>query len=76
MWLIVGAAGFWFGAGLITGPLAWVFGNKLRARYRAMGMAPHGNATGAWIVGIATTLVSLLGFLAIIALFIVVGFAF
>ena len=69
MWLIVGAAGFWFGAGLITGPLAWVFGNKLRARYRAMGMAPHGNATGAWIVGIATTVISVLGLLAVIALF-------
>ena len=57
IWLIVGIAGLWFGLSFITGPLSWIFGAKLRNQYRALGLPPDGMATGAWIVGIVTTLI-------------------
>jgi hypothetical protein len=68
MWLIVAIAGFWFGAGFVTGPLAWIYGGRLRDKYRALGLAPSSSATGAWGVGIATAIVSWMAILAVVFL--------
>ncbi len=68
LWLIVGLAGFWFGFGWITGPLAWHFGGRVRRRFRSLGHEPSGAATGAWVTGIVTTLLT---YAAIIAVFFV-----
>lgn len=61
VWLIVAVAGFWVGAGWISGPLAWIYGGRLRNRYRMLGLVPSSTATGAWAIGIATTLLMALG---------------
>lgn len=74
-WLIVGLAGFWLGVGFITGPLAWIKGGRLRANYRSMGLPPSGNATGAWIVGIVSTALFLMAFLAIAGVIVMAGAA-
>jgi hypothetical protein len=66
MWLLVGAVGFFFGFGWVTGPLSWYFGGKLRKDYKQMGVEPTGEATGAWVVGIVTTAISWLAILAAI----------
>jgi hypothetical protein len=57
LWLLVAAAGFWFGFGWITGPLAWYFGSKIRGQYRALGHHPGTSANWAWGLGITTTLI-------------------
>ena len=57
IWLIVGCAGFFFGLGFVTGPLAWIFGSRLRKQYVERSVEPNGMATAAWIVGICTTVV-------------------
>ena len=57
LWLLVAAAGFWFGFGWITGPLAWYQGSKIRSQYRALGHHPCTSANWAWGLGIATTLI-------------------
>lgn len=72
IWLIVGAAGFWFGFGWLTGPLGWYFGAQARAKFRALGREPSNKANGAWIIGIVTTVISY----AAIALVMVVMFVF
>lgn len=54
-WLIVSIIGFWVGVGMITGPLCWIKGGRIRANYRSMGMQPSGAATGAWIIGMVAT---------------------
>jgi hypothetical protein len=56
LWLLVVAAGFWFGFGWITGPLAWYQGSKIRSQYRAHGHHPCASANWAWGLGIASTL--------------------
>jgi len=69
MWLLVGVVGFFFGFGWITGPLSWYFGGKLRKDYKQMGAEPTNEATGAWIVGIVTTVISWLAIFAAILFF-------
>jgi hypothetical protein len=54
-WLIVAVVGFWFGLGIVSGPLAWIYGGKLRQKFRALGMPPSSSASAAWGIGIATT---------------------
>lgn len=70
MWLIVGAAGFFFGFSFITGPLGWIFGAKIRNSFKAMGQEPSSMAQGAWLVGMISTLITYVGTL------LVVGFIF
>ena len=67
-WLIVAIAGFWLGFGWVTGPLAWVKASRIRNQYRQMGMAPSGNATGAYIVGIISTVLFAFVLLAVFGL--------
>lgn len=66
LWLLVAAAGFWFGFGWITGPLAWFFGSKIRSQYRALGHHPCSSANWARGLGIASTLIYYLGMLVVI----------
>ncbi|MFV8754572.1 hypothetical protein ACNOYE_28830 [Nannocystaceae bacterium ST9] len=75
LWLLVGAAGFWFGLGWITGPLAWYFGAQARNKYRALGRMPSSKATGAWIVGIITTVVSYVAAITLAVFLVFVGAA-
>lgn len=58
IWLIVGGGGFFFGFGWITGPLAWIFGARLKKQFQEMG-EDSGTATAAWVVGIVSTLIYL-----------------
>ncbi|HVH99393.1 MAG TPA: hypothetical protein VM869_11795 [Enhygromyxa sp.] len=57
LWLMVAAAGFFFGFGWITGPLAWYQGSKLRRQYRALGHHPGTSVNWARGLGIATTVI-------------------
>jgi hypothetical protein len=57
LWLLVVAAGFWFGFGWITGPLGWYQGSKIRSQYRALGHHPCTSANWAWGLGIASTVI-------------------
>jgi len=68
LWLLVGAAGFWFGFGFITGPLSWYFGSQIRGKYRALGHHPCSTANWAWGIGIATTALYVLGVMLIVAI--------
>lgn len=65
LWLLVAAAGFWFGFGWITGPLAWFFGSKIRSQYRALGHHPCSSANWARGLGITTTLIYYVGILVV-----------
>lgn len=76
MWLLAGVIGFFFGFGWISGPLAWYFGGKLRKDYKAMGVEPTNEATGAWVVGIVTTAITWLAILAAILFFVMFFGAF
>ena len=58
IWLIVGGGGFFFGFGWITGPLAWIFGARLKKQFQEIG-EDSGTATAAWVVGIVSTLIYL-----------------
>lgn len=71
MWLIVGAAGFFFGFSWITGPLGWIFGAKVRNNFKAMGMEPSSMAQGAWLVGMISTLITYVGMLLVVGFFVV-----
>lgn len=68
-WLIVAAIGFWVGFGLITGPLAWIYGSKLRNQYRALGLPPSTNATGAFVIGIISTALYVMSFIGLVMMF-------
>jgi len=68
-WLIVAIAGFWVGVGFVTGPLAWIKANGIRANYRSMGMQPSGSSTAAMIIGMVTSLVYVMAILAAIGMF-------
>ncbi len=67
-WLLISIIGFWLGVGFISGPLAWIKGSRLRANYRSMGMAPAGNATGAWIIGMVSTALYAITVLAVVGM--------
>lgn len=67
-WLIVAIAGFWLGFWLITGPLCWIMAGRVRREYRALGLAPSGNATGAWIIGIVSSVFSILALVAVMGI--------
>ena len=69
-WMIVGIAGFFTGFSWVTGPLAWIFGSRIRNRYRLRGIPPHGNATAAWIIGIVSTGLYVIGILVAIMVFV------
>ncbi|NVB40507.1 hypothetical protein G6O69_21885 [Pseudenhygromyxa sp. WMMC2535] len=66
-WLLVVAIGFWLGFGLLTGPLGWYFGARMRSKYRALGHHPCAAANWAWGLGIASSLLSLFAILALVA---------
>lgn len=68
-WLIVAIIGFWLGFGFATGPLSWIKANGVRSNYRAMGMQPSGASTAAMIIGMVSTLVYVMLFLALILMF-------
>jgi hypothetical protein len=69
--MVVAIAGFFLSFGFITGPLAWIYGSKLRNQYRLRGLLPHGNATAAWIIGIVSTGLYVLAFIGIVMAFLV-----
>jgi hypothetical protein len=73
LWLIVGAVGFWFGLGWLTGPLGWYFGGQARNKYAALGRTPSSKANAAWIVGIVTTVLSYLAVAIFLMLFAFAG---
>ena len=75
LWLMIVAAGFWIGFGWIAGPLGWYFGAQIRGKYRAMGHHPCAAANWAWGLGIASTVITGLGVLMVVAviLFMVIG---
>ncbi len=74
LWLIIAAVGFWFGFGWITGPLAWYFGAKIRGQYRALGHHPCSSANWAYGLGIASTVIYVLGTaLLVLGIFVLAG---
>lgn len=75
LWLLVTAAGFWFGFGWITGPLGWYFGGQARSKYRALGHHPCSAANWAFGLGIATTIITWLGIFLVLAV-VAVAFGF
>lgn len=76
LWLLVAAGGFWIGMGWITGPLAWYFAGRIRAKYRELGHHPGSSTNWAYGLGIASTLIYYVSiFFVMMALFMVVGVA-
>ncbi len=72
LWLLVGAIGFFFGASLITGPLGWYFGNKLKREADDEHAVIPDVLAAARIVGIVTTLLTYIGL--IVALVVILFF--
>jgi hypothetical protein len=72
-WLIVAAAGFFVGVGFVTGPLAWIYGGRLRAKYLSMGLPINQNATIAWVIGIVSTALFALAVVGILLMILMVG---
>lgn len=68
LWLLVAAAGFWFGFGWITGPLAWYQGSRIRSQYRALGHHPCSSANWARGLGIASTLIYYVSFCVLVVM--------
>lgn len=58
LWLLVGAIGFFFGASLITGPLGWYFGGRIRRECTDMNRVVPDTVKAAWIVGVITTILT------------------
>lgn len=71
VWLLVGAVGFFFGASLISGPLSWYFGRKLRLECESQGKVVPDVVRAAGIVGMITTILTI-----VIGLAVVAGIAF
>jgi hypothetical protein len=76
VWLLVGALGFFFGVSLISGPLSWYFGRKLRLDCENQGKAVPDVVRAAGIVGMITTILTVVVGLAVIAGLAVAGLAF
>lgn len=64
-WLIVACVGWFVGFMWITGPLAWWKANDLRDRYAALGVAAPSNVNALRLLGIITTVVSIVAFVAV-----------
>ncbi len=69
-WLIVAAASWFFGLMWIGGPLAWYQGNQIIGSYQGLGMQPASNATTLRLVGMISTILSIL-FMVCACLFVV-----
>ena len=67
VWLLVGSLGFFFGVSLISGPLSWYFGRKLRLECESQGKVVPDVVRAAGIVGMITTILTVLVGLAVIA---------
>ena len=68
LWLIVAAAGFWFGFGWLTGPLVWYKGAQLRRQYQVRGHHPCSSANWARGLGIASTLIYYVSFCVLVVM--------
>jgi hypothetical protein len=64
-WLVVTCAGWVVGFMWITGPLGWWKANDLRDKYAALGAPEPSNNNAMRIIGILTTVMSLLCFAAV-----------
>ncbi|MDP2344717.1 MAG: hypothetical protein Q8O67_27455 [Deltaproteobacteria bacterium] len=74
-WLIVVAAGFFFGFGWISGPLGWYFGKKLRKQADESRLATPDVVRFAHIGGIVTTIITYVGLIiAFVAVIVIFGF--
>ena len=71
VWMIVGIGGLMAGFGMVTGPLCWVMGSKLKKEYMGMGAPVHGYATAAYWIGVATSVLMIFVFLMIFMMFVV-----
>lgn len=56
--------GFCTGFGWITGPLAWIKGGRLKQQYVQLGAPINSSATGAWIVGLVSTILTVMSIVA------------
>ena len=65
-WLIVALVGFFVGFGWITGPLAWIKGGRLKQQYLQLGAPIKSSATGAWIVGLISTILTVMSVVAFV----------
>lgn len=63
-WLVVALVGFCTGFGWITGPLAWIKGGRLKQQYVQLGAPINSSATGAWIVGLVSTILTVMSIVA------------
>jgi hypothetical protein len=73
LWLLVGAIGFFFGFGWLTGPLGWYFGRQLKKRCDAAVVHPAPDVIqAAYIVGIVTTALTVLAVVAVVIIFVFV----
>jgi hypothetical protein len=73
IWLIVTCAGWFVGFMWITGPLGWWKANDLRDKYAAMGAPEPSNVYALRLIGIVTTVLSVLGILAACGMFMFFG---
>lgn len=69
-YLIAAVLGFFLGFSFITGPLAWWKGNELAKEAASMGIQAPANVGHAKIAGIVTTVLTALGILALIGIFV------
>jgi len=72
LWLLVGAVGFFFGVSLITGPLGWYFGGRIRRECSDLNRVIPDTVKAAWIVGIVTTILTYVTL--VLALLAIAGF--
>lgn len=64
-WLIVACVGWFVGFMWITGPLSWWKAGDLRQRYEALGVAVPSNVNALRLLGILTTVMCVVAFVAV-----------
>lgn len=72
-WLVVALVGFCTGFGWITGPLAWIKGGRLKQQYVQLGAPINSSATGAWIVGLISTILTVMSIVAFVFMLLLWG---
>jgi hypothetical protein len=76
-WMFVGIAGFVFGFILLTGPLCWYQGSKMRQEQQQCGIIKNGYVEATYWIGVVSTILVLLAVAAVGFIFIamVIGFS-
>lgn len=75
-WLVVACVGWFVGFMWLTGPLGWWKANDLRARYAALRAPEPSNVNVLRLLGIVTTVLSVLGMVTVCVVFGLFGVLF